>query len=231
MDPATPSAPRGGRSARSCSTAATCSTAGRRCCSSCSAGVPSHDIEAVFISHFHADHFFGLPFLLLEAKYGGRERDITIVGPPGIEERTDGLLRLGYPGLTSEAPAAFKRHFVELNEGFEGEVAGLRVSATRVDHVAEMECFAFRAQVGGRTLAYSGDTTLCSGLLRIVDGADVIVLECSCGANAVHLSPDDIDEVRRKAPAHAQDRRDAPGRQGAPARLRGPARRRRPRAL
>ena len=30
------------------------------------AGVNLAGIETVFVSHFHADHFFGLPFLLLE---------------------------------------------------------------------------------------------------------------------------------------------------------------------
>src|SRR5690349_8297477 len=59
--------------------------------------VSPNDIEVVFISHFHADHFFGLPFLMLAGKYHGRTKDLVIVGPPGIERRTEDLLGLGYP--------------------------------------------------------------------------------------------------------------------------------------
>ena len=71
------------------------------------ANVSSHDIEVVVISHFHADHFFGLPFLLLDGHYSGRIRDLTIVGPPGIEAQTEQLVRLGYPGLKPNDPLTF----------------------------------------------------------------------------------------------------------------------------
>ncbi|HLF71047.1 MAG TPA: MBL fold metallo-hydrolase [Dehalococcoidia bacterium] len=168
------------------------------------AGIASHDIEVVFISHFHADHFFGLPFILLDAKYGGRDKDIWIVGPAGVEAKTEALIGIGYPGLRADAPSAFKRHYVEVSDGVEAEVAGLSFSAARVDHVADLECLAFRVQVDERSLAYSGDSTLCPGLLRIAEGADVVVLELSCDANAVHLGPDDVDAVAKVAAAGAQ---------------------------
>ena len=80
------------------------------------AGVSSHDVEVVFISHFHADHFFGLPFLLLDGHYTGRVNDLTIVGPPGIETQTEQLIRLGYPGLRPNEPSAFKRHYVDARD-------------------------------------------------------------------------------------------------------------------
>src|SRR3989304_1978366 len=52
------------------------------------AGRAADDIDVIFISHFHADHFFGLPFLLLEyAEQTLRTKPLTIVGPPGIEQR------------------------------------------------------------------------------------------------------------------------------------------------
>jgi ribonuclease BN (tRNA processing enzyme) len=159
--------------------------------------IPSDDIEAVFISHFHADHFYGVPFLMLDAKFGGRGKDLTIVGPPGIAQASEDLLRIGYPGVTAEHTPSFRRRYVEIHDGCQVEVCGLRVQAARVEHVDEHECFAYRAEVSGRSLVYSGDTTLCDGLLRLVPNADVVVVECSCDGVPVHLSPDGVEAVRR----------------------------------
>ena len=161
--------------------------------------IAADDIDAVFISHFHADHFFGLPFLLLDAKYGGRRKDLVIVGPAGIEQRTEDLLRLGYPNVTVEHTNSFRRRYVEVRDGCETDIAGVTLTAASVDHVAEMQCFALRARIGDRVVVYSGDTTLCSGLLSIIPGADVIVLECSCDGVPVHLSPEGVEAVRRHA--------------------------------
>jgi ribonuclease BN (tRNA processing enzyme) len=162
------------------------------------ADVSHTDIDAVFVSHFHADHFFGLPFLFLASRYEGRTRDITVVGPPGIEERTAGLMSLGYPHLLDDAP--YGVNFIEVSDGFSGAVSGLEFSAARVDHVEQLMCFAYRAEPAGRSIVYSGDTTLCGGLLRLSKGADVIVLECSCDGVPVHLSPEGVEEVARHAP-------------------------------
>jgi ribonuclease BN (tRNA processing enzyme) len=161
--------------------------------------IPTSDIDAVFISHFHADHFYGLPFLMLDAKYSGRTKDLTIVGPPGVGQASEDLLRIGYPGVTADHTPSFRRCYVEVRDGCEIEVAGLRLTAATVEHVEEHECFAYRAGVDGRTVVYSGDTTLCDGLLRLVPDADVVVLECSCDGVSVHLSPDGVETVRRHA--------------------------------
>ena len=162
------------------------------------AGLTNDAIDTVVISHFHADHFFGLAFLLLAAKYGGRTADLTIVGPPGIKEQTEGLLRLGYPGVLHSP--GYERRFVEVEDGVCRQLGGLGLTAARVEHVDEFECFAFRAEVGGRSVVYSGDTTLCDGLLGLVDGADVIVTECSCFDVPVHLGPAGVEAVARQAP-------------------------------
>jgi ribonuclease Z len=160
--------------------------------------VPSTVIDAVLISHFHADHFFGLPFLFLDLWREGRKDDLVIVGPPGIEERSEMLLELAFPRVPSMM-TSYKRRYIEVRDGVEAEAMGLEFTAAEVDHVPDLQCFAYRAHLNDRTLMYSGDSKLCPGLLRLVPGADTLILECSCSSDPVHMSTEDVLEVVRSA--------------------------------
>lgn len=52
-------------------------------------------IERIFISHLHGDHFFGLPGLISTFRLLGRDKDLHIYGPKGIQEAITLLLKLG----------------------------------------------------------------------------------------------------------------------------------------
>lgn len=156
------------------------------------------EIDVVLISHFHADHFFGLPFLFLEFWRHQRTNDLIIAGPPGIGERAEAIWELGFPGMPLRSPG-YRRRYIEVCDGMEAEAAGLEFTAAEVDHVPSLQCFGYRAHVGGRTLMYSGDSKMCDGLLRLAPGAEALVLDCSHGGDPVHLSPDDVSLIRSKA--------------------------------
>jgi len=163
-------------------------------------GVPLEEIEAVFISHFHGDHFFGLPFLLLEySELTARTKELTVLGPPGVEERVRTVTQAGFPNVFRKEKT-YQETYVELRDGLQGELPGLTYLARSVTHVDGLECFGFRVQLDGRTVAYSGDSVLCQPLLELADGADVFVVECSCweGACGPHLNPNDVRELRRR---------------------------------
>ena len=160
------------------------------------------DVRVILISHFHADHFFGLPFLLLDYWVTNRQDELYIVGPPGIEARTEELLELAFPGLPVRNKI-YRRRYIEIDDGDAGEVEGLQFTAFEVKHVPSLRCFGFRTKIAGRTLAYSGDTVLCEGLLKLVADADVLVLDCSHGSDSVHLTPGDLTAVMANAPANA----------------------------
>src|SRR3954452_6050849 len=72
-----------------------------------SLGLP--DLEDVFLTHFHADHFLGLPGMLKTFALRGREMPLTVHGPPGLRELFDSLGRvvgrLNYPVELAELRA------------------------------------------------------------------------------------------------------------------------------
>src|SRR4051812_46180700 len=52
------------------------------------------DLEEVFVTHFHADHFLGLPGMLKTFSLRGRETPLTVYGPPGLRALFEGLAPL-----------------------------------------------------------------------------------------------------------------------------------------
>lgn len=162
------------------------------------------DIEVIFISHFHGDHYFGLPFLLLEyAELAPRTKELTIIGPPGISKRVQMTTDLAFSNVFRK-DRGYPLNFIEAKDGREGDVAGLHWRSCKVDHVPGLEAFAYRVTFpGGATVAYSGDTVMCPPLAPLAEGADAFVVECSCWGDQCgpHLSPRDIMELRRQVSA------------------------------
>lgn len=163
-------------------------------------GTVLEDIEAIFISHFHGDHFLGLPFLLLEfIENSQRTKDLSIIGPPGIEERLRAVMDACFP-YTMKKQRTYKEMYVEVEDGQTGMIGDAKFIAREVDHVDDFGCFGYRLETGGRAVAYSGDSIMCDALYDLANGSDVFVVECSCwdGACGPHLGPADLQELRRR---------------------------------
>ncbi|HEY8489760.1 MAG TPA: MBL fold metallo-hydrolase [Dehalococcoidia bacterium] len=158
-------------------------------------------IDVVFISHFHADHLFGLPFLLLDYDYvTPRRSDLTVVGPPGVEETLRRLMEIGYPGHWGRE-AGYRLRFLEARPEEAQRAGDLPFRAYRMRHaVGKLECFGFKVEAGGRTLAYSGDTAMCDAIFALAEGADVLVLDCAHAhaGSEEHLGFDEVRELRRR---------------------------------
>lgn len=72
-----------------------------------SVGLP--DLDAIFITHFHADHWLGLPGMLKTFDLRGRDVPLTVYGPPGLRELLAQMRivygRLSYPVEFTELEA------------------------------------------------------------------------------------------------------------------------------
>jgi ribonuclease BN (tRNA processing enzyme) len=169
-------------------------------------GLPLTDIEVVFISHFHGDHFMGLPFLFLEYVYLTERRDdLFIVGPPGVEQKIEEFARQCYHNVTRDS--GYRRRYLEAQPDADQFVNEIGFQAFPMNHVrGELECFGYRVHVGGKTVAYTGDTMFCDEIFQLADGADVLVLDCtySQGSGPEHMGIDDLRVIRsRVAPETA----------------------------
>jgi len=85
------------------------------------------ELEEVFITHFHADHFLGLPGMLKTYSLRGRETPLTVYGPAGLR-RLFGALAPLVGKLTYEV------RLVELEPNEELRRDGYRIAAFAVDH-------------------------------------------------------------------------------------------------
>ncbi len=63
-------------------------------------GVSFMSLKNIFISHFHADHFLGLPGLLNSLAFMGRTEDLNIFGPSGATTFIRNAINLGYARIT-----------------------------------------------------------------------------------------------------------------------------------
>jgi ribonuclease Z len=85
------------------------------------------DLEEIFLTHFHADHYLGLPGMLKTFALRSREVPLTIYGPRGLEELFSTLRRI-FGRLTYEVA------LVELEPGAQLERDGYSLDCFAVDH-------------------------------------------------------------------------------------------------
>jgi len=171
----------------------------RRC------GFPVEAIEVVVVSHFHADHCFGWPFLLQAAAEAGRGRTLRVVGPPGIEAHLANMNEAGAVGsVTALGYANLDLHFVEADGSWQ-EAGPLRFRAVEVVHVPYLRCFGYLFDRGNQVVGYSGDTTPCEGLHELAREADVLVVECNGrhtppGVPSSHMDEEAVRALRADHP-------------------------------
>lgn len=158
-------------------------------------GLSAAALDVVVISHFHADHTFGWPFLLLELVQRRDARPLFVVGPPGIETfLTDMLILGGVPNVLAAAEE-LDLHFVEVDTSWQ-QAGPLRFRAVEVEHVPHLRCFGYLFDVRGRVVGYSGDTTPCRGLDELVENSDTMILECNGPHPPGPVTHMDFDAVR-----------------------------------
>ncbi len=140
-------------------------------------GIARNDIDLILITHFHGDHFGGLPFLLLDAQFTRRTRPLVIAGPMGIETRLAQVMEALFEH-SSKTRQRFELSVVALQPEESRNFGTVKVTPFSVVHGESGGPFlAYRIEAEGRVIAYSADTEWTETLIPAARGADLFIAE------------------------------------------------------
>jgi len=138
-----------------------------------SLGPPAEELQILWISHFHGDHFLGTPLLLLWFWEMKRKRTLSILGPPGVEAAIRDAMNLAYPNLLGRLGYSLSFHEIAPGNGL--QIAESIWKGEYNEH--SQPCLSLRLELYGKTIFYSGDGRPTPMTQSLAMGCDLIIHE------------------------------------------------------
>ncbi|MBT5231317.1 MAG: MBL fold metallo-hydrolase [Methylococcales bacterium] len=182
-------------------------------------GAQFNDLQAILISHFHADHSADLPAYIKGGYFENRQADLTILGPAEgkvSSSATQFVARLfGNKGvypylakyLNGDASYQLKPVDITLSKAPQTfiESNGIKVTGVSTHH-GIFPAVAYRVDAAGCSLVFSGDMNGDYETLPLLaKDADILVAHNAVPENAtgvaaaLHMKPSKIGEIAQKA--------------------------------
>ncbi len=128
--------------------------------------LPLERLEAVFLTHFHSDHFAALPEFNLNSWVAGRSSPLAVIGPGGVSAVVDGLnqayqhdrdYRVAHHGADLLPPDLGLLEAQAIEAGDVLQLGDLTIRSLQVNHEPVNPAFAYRFDYRGRSVVVSGD--------------------------------------------------------------------------
>jgi ribonuclease BN (tRNA processing enzyme) len=148
------------------------------------ANVPLRNLRHIFITHHHSDHNLDYGNLIYDAWVSGFKGRIDTYGPPPLEKMTklyfdmnayDINIRIPDEGRSPLQPMVITHEFTK--DGVVMQNEHVKVTAALVNHPPVEPSFAYRFDTADRSIVFSGDTTPWNNLIKLAQGADILVHE------------------------------------------------------
>ncbi|WP_457570612.1 MBL fold metallo-hydrolase [Desulfovulcanus sp.] len=167
-------------------------------------------LDAIWISHFHGDHFFGLPALLLRFYEHKRTKPLTIIGQPTIQDLVFTSVNLAYPSLWPKL--TYPILFIEAEAGKELDLALFSLAFAPTEH--PQACLGIKISSGNGSIFYTGDGRPTKECLCLARECDLVICEAYTlddlvpGHNNVQGAMDFACEAKAKSLALVHLQRD-----------------------
>jgi len=169
------------------------------------AGVSLDAPRAVLLSHFHADHTFGLAALMLGRALNNRKTPpLSVYGPIGTTSYLRQLLDLAWgEDMRRLSWERLQLTVTELTGGTAFEADGSRGTAFTMQHSRRMNCLGFIVERDGVRLGYTGDAEMSPQLEALVSASDHHITEMTYDVEAgeMHLGRHDVEGLMERHPS------------------------------
>ena len=164
------------------------------------------DVDKIFISHFHPDHFNVETLIQSQMVRNYQEKinkSLTVYGPPEVGERFEKIWDAKHnPGHFKNKLSDFiKVSFIEYRGGQKINVDGFTLTPYEVIH-GNMPAYALRFEIENKVFSYSGDTKECDGLNKACRNANIFICEANdkIGTNSSigHLNAQQVGDLSAK---------------------------------
>lgn len=137
-------------------------------------------VDAIVVTHMHADHFFDLVPLHYTMKYGDVrfERRLPVWLPPGGRSSLEALRK----AVSPDAREDFFAGCFSVDEYDPAEALCINDLALRFAQTRHfVDAYAIRAESGGASVAYSADTAPCEPVVALASEASLFLCEAAVG--------------------------------------------------
>jgi len=188
------------------------------------------DVDAVMLSHLHADHFLDLVPFAYALTYAPRQQPVPVppwpgtehparprlIAPPGARETFRRVV--GAWGNDDLIEKAFRLE--EYEESSTPEIGPFRFRFKAVPHFTQTFAMWIESEGGGGSLAYGADSRPSEDLIEFVKDCELLIIEATLprperSGMRGHLTPEEAGEHARAAGArrvvltHISDELDA----------------------
>ena len=168
------------------------------------AGVSLDEPRAVLLSHFHADHTFGIAWLMLARVLENEHPpSLNIYGPVGTTDYLRRLLDLAWgEDMRQLSWDRLQLKVAELNDREDFTVQGSKATAFAMQHSSRLNCLGFAIERDGVRLGYTGDAEMSPALEALVGASDHVITEMTYDVEpgAMHLARRDIEGLIERHP-------------------------------
>lgn len=148
------------------------------------AGYSPAQIDAVFISHCHADHALGFPYLLFmdSVEYSfkrGQKRVLPLITIPSVGKRLLEISKFHYP--FTEFPAKVELLEASPDEVRAFDIFGAKITTAPVIH--SVPTIGARIELPDCVIAYSSDSVYCDNVVKLAKDCYLLIHEAITGSN------------------------------------------------
>lgn len=155
-------------------------------------------IDSIYISHFHGDHTFGFPFLVLDKWIGIQKGQsatrISVYGPKNIRAY---LFRLTEMAFSKNHPCYAwleeNSDYLEVNEGTEIIYREFTICVFKMEHIKNTFGFTIFDKLGVPRFSYMTDTKWCPRIAsELRKRPRVILIDMNGGSSGIHMSYEEV---------------------------------------